>query len=308
MNNLTGLCGIPAGDITGLLDLAEGFKEKLVSPEPVFPPLLQNRRIALVFFENSTRTRFSFEIAARHLGAGTLSFSASGSSVSKGETLSDTIRNLEAMKVDAFVLRHASSGAADFITGITRKSVINAGDGAHEHPTQALLDIFTLRRHFGGISGLKVAILGDVLHSRVARSNIFGLQTLGARVALCCPSTLIPSDADALGVDLYTDIDRAIEWADAAIVLRLQLERTTGGYIPSLEEYSAHFGLNDERLEKIRKHLLVLHPGPINREIEISNNVADRIQPPGYSSSMLLEQVTNGVAVRMAVLQALLAS
>ncbi|WP_449258916.1 aspartate carbamoyltransferase catalytic subunit [Chlorobium limicola] len=308
MNNLTGLCGIPAGDITGLLDLAEGFKEKLVSPEPVFPHLLQNRRIALVFFENSTRTRFSFEIAARHLGAGTLSFSASGSSVSKGETLSDTIRNLEAMKVDAFVLRHASSGAADFITGITRKSVINAGDGAHEHPTQALLDIFTLRRHFGGISGLKVAILGDVLHSRVARSNIFGLQTLGARVALCCPSTLIPSDADALGVDLYTDIDRAIEWADAAIVLRLQLERTTGGYIPSLEEYSAHFGLNDERLEKIRKHLLVLHPGPINREIEISNNVADRIQPPGYSSSMLLEQVTNGVAVRMAVLQALLAS
>lgn len=308
LNNLTGLCGIPAGDITGLLDLAEGFKEKLVSPEPVFPHLLQNRRIALVFFENSTRTRFSFEIAARHLGAGTLSFSASGSSVSKGETLSDTIRNLEAMKVDAFVLRHASSGAADFITGITRKSVINAGDGAHEHPTQALLDIFTLRRHFGGISGLKVAILGDVLHSRVARSNIFGLQTLGARVALCCPSTLIPSDADALGVDLYTDIDRAIEWADAAIVLRLQLERTTGGYIPSLEEYSAHFGLNDERLEKIRKHLLVLHPGPINREIEISNNVADRIQPPGYSSSMLLEQVTNGVAVRMAVLQALLAS
>jgi len=308
LKNLTGLCGIPAGDITGLLDLAEGFKEKLVTPEPVFPPLLLNRRIALVFFENSTRTRFSFEIAARHLGAGTLSFSASGSSVSKGETLSDTIRNLEAMKVDAFVLRHASSGAADFITGITRKSVINAGDGAHEHPTQALLDIFTLRQHFGGISGLKVAILGDVLHSRVARSNIFGLQTLGARVALCCPSTLVPCDADALGVDLYTDIDRAIEWADAAIVLRLQLERTTGGYIPSLEEYSAHFGLNDERLEKIRKHLLVLHPGPINREIEISNNVADRIQPPGYSSSMLLEQVTNGVAIRMAVLQTLLTS
>ena len=308
MNNLTGLCNIPAGDITCLLDLAEGFKEKLLTPEPVFPPLLQNRRIALVFFENSTRTRFSFEIAARHLGAGTLSFSASGSSVSKGETLSDTIRNLEAMKVDAFVLRHASSGAADFITGITRKSVINAGDGAHEHPTQALLDIFTLRQHFGSIAGLKVVILGDVLHSRVARSNIFGLQTLGAHVALCCPSTLIPADAGSLGVELYTNLDRAIEWADAAIVLRLQLERTTGGYIPSLEEYSAHFGLNDERLEKIRKHLLVLHPGPINREIEISNNVADRIQPPGYSSSMLLEQVTNGVAVRMAVLQALLAS
>ncbi|MCF8216288.1 MAG: aspartate carbamoyltransferase catalytic subunit [Chlorobium sp.] len=307
MKNLTGLCGIPAGDITGLLDLTAGFKSKLVTPDPVFPALLQNRRIALVFFENSTRTRFSFEIAARHLGANTLTFTSSGSSVSKGETLSDTIRNLEAMKVDAFILRHASSGAAEFITGITNKSVINAGDGAHEHPTQALLDMFTLREHFGSLADLKVVILGDVLHSRVARSNIFGLQTLGAQVALCSPATLIPPDAACLGVKLFTDLDQAIAWADAAIVLRLQLERTTGGYLPSLEEYSAHFGLNDERLDKIRKHLLVLHPGPINREIEISNNVADRIQPPGYSKSMLLEQVTNGVAVRMAVLQTLLA-
>jgi aspartate carbamoyltransferase catalytic subunit len=298
---------MPAPDISGLLDLAALFKKKLVTPDPEFTATLRNRRIALVFFENSTRTRFSFDIAARHLGAGTLSFTASGSSVSKGESLSDTIRNLEAMQVDAFVLRHASSGAADFIAGITGKSVVNAGDGSHEHPTQALLDIFTLREHFASVRGLRVMILGDILHSRVARSNIFGLQTLGARVALCSPATLLPHDAASLGVTVFTDLDRAIEWADAAIVLRLQLERATGGYLPSLEEYSASYGLNDDRLEKSRKHLLVLHPGPINREIEISNNVADRIQPPGYSKSMLLEQVTNGVAVRMAVLQTLLA-
>jgi len=298
---------MPAEDISALLDLAGVFKKKLATPAPEFTPTLRRRRIALVFFENSTRTRFSFDVACRYLGAGTLSFTASGSSVSKGETLSDTIRNLEAMQVDAFVLRHASSGAAGFIAGITEKSVINAGDGSHEHPTQALLDIFTLREHFGATDGLKVVILGDVQHSRVARSNIFGLQTLGAKVGLCSPATLLPNDAGHLGVRLFTDLDRAIAWADAAIVLRLQLERATGGFIPSLEEYSSHFGLNDERLEKIRKHLLVLHPGPINREIEISNNVADRIQPPGYSRSMLLEQVTNGVAVRMAVLQTILA-
>jgi aspartate carbamoyltransferase catalytic subunit len=307
LKNLTGLCGVPACDINGLLDMAAGFKKKLAEPLPTFDATLHNRRIALVFFENSTRTRFSFEIAARYLGAGTLSFTTSGSSVSKGETLSDTIRNLEAMQVDAFVLRHSSSGAADFIAGITGKSVINAGDGSHEHPTQALLDIFTLREHFGKTAGLNIVILGDVLHSRVARSNIFGLQTLGANVALCSPTTLLPHDAAHLGVRLFTDLDQAIEWADAAIVLRLQLERASGGYLPSLEEYSAHYGLNDERLDKMRKHLLVLHPGPINREIEISNNVADRIQPPGYSKSMLLEQVTNGVAIRMAVLNTLLA-
>ncbi|ACD90827.1 MAG: aspartate carbamoyltransferase catalytic subunit [Chlorobium limicola] len=307
MKNLTGLCNLPAGDIHTLLDLAAVFKKRLVTPDPSFSVTLQNKRIALVFFENSTRTRFSFDIAARHLGGSTLSFSASGSSVSKGESLGDTIRNLEAMQVDAFVLRHASSGAADFIAGITAKTVINAGDGSHEHPTQALLDIFTLREHFGAVKGLNIVILGDVLHSRVARSNIFGLKTLGANVAVCGPATLLFSDTSHLGVSIFTDLDKAIEWADAALVLRLQLERATGGYLPSLEEYSTHFGLNDERLERVRKHLLVLHPGPINREIEISNNVADRIQPPGYSKSMLLEQVSNGVAVRMAVLQTLLA-
>ncbi len=289
-----------------LLDMAAGFKRELCNENPSFEQSLRNKRIALVFFENSTRTRFSFEIAARNLGAGTLNFSASSSSVSKGESLSDTIKNLEAMQVDAFVLRHPSSGAADMIKGITSKNVINAGDGSHEHPTQALLDMFTLREYFGKIEGLRIVIIGDVLHSRVARSNIYGLLTAGAEVALCCPVTLMPPDADRLGVTLFTNLDRAIAWADTAIVLRLQLERATGGYLPSLEEYSVHYGLTDERLERMQKHLLVLHPGPINREIEISNHVADRIQPPGYSKSVLLEQVTNGVAIRMAVLKTLL--
>ncbi len=289
-----------------LLDMAAGFKRELCNENPSFEQSLRNKRIALVFFENSTRTRFSFEIAARNLGAGTLNVSASSSSVSKGESLSDTIKNLEAMQVDAFVLRHPSSGAADMIKGITSKNVINAGDGSHEHPTQALLDMFTLREYFGKIEGLRIVIIGDVLHSRVARSNIYGLLTAGAEVALCCPVTLMPPDADRLGVTLFTNLDRAIAWADTAIVLRLQLERATGGYLPSLEEYSVHYGLTDERLERMQKHLLVLHPGPINREIEISNHVADRIQPPGYSKSVLLEQVTNGVAIRMAVLKTLL--
>jgi aspartate carbamoyltransferase catalytic subunit len=307
LNHLTGLYGLPASSLEELLDLAALYRAGLKSENASFEPLLNSRRIALVFFENSTRTRFSFELAARNLGASTLSFTAASSSVSKGETLSDTIRNLEAMKVDAFVLRHPASGAAEFVTSITGRPVINAGDGTHEHPTQALLDILTLREYFGRIAGLKVMILGDILHSRVARSNIFGLKTLGAEVAVCAPTTLLPGAIEGLGVRVFTGIDEALSWADAAIVLRLQLERATGGYIPSLQEYSATYGLTDEKLDRLRKHLPVLHPGPINREIEISNHVADRIQPPGYSSSMLMEQVTNGVAVRMAVLHRLLA-
>ncbi len=307
MQHLTGLHGLSEATLCDLLDLAAVYRSGLGRERPVFSPVLANRRIALVFFENSTRTRFSFELAARHLGAGTLGFAAASSSVSKGETLSDTIRNLEAMQVDAFVLRHASSGAAEFVSSITDRPVINAGDGTHEHPTQALLDILTLREYFGRISGLKVMILGDVLHSRVARSNMFGLRTLGAEVAVCGPATLLPGGLGESGIRAFTVLEDAIAWADAAIVLRLQLERATGGYIPSLQEYSASYGLTDEKLDRLQKHLPVLHPGPINREIEISNRVADRIQPPGYSSSMLMEQVTNGVAVRMAVLHRLLA-
>ena len=307
LKHLTGLYGLSAASLGDLLDLAAGYRAGLKQSNPTFQPVLGNRRIALVFFENSTRTRFSFELAARHLGAGTLSFAAASSSVSKGETLSDTIRNLEAMQVDAFVLRHPSSGAAEFVSSITERPVVNAGDGTHEHPTQALLDILTLREYFGRVAGLRIMILGDILHSRVARSNIFGLKALGAEIAVCGPSTLLPGGIAELGIEVFTKLDEAIAWADAAIVLRLQLERATGGYIPSLQEYSASYGLTDEKLDHLRKHLPVLHPGPINREIEISNNVADRIQPPGYSSSMLMEQVTNGVAVRMAVLHRLLA-
>lgn len=306
MKHLTGLSGISAAKILEILDRAASHKALFLNAESTIIPTLQGKRIVLAFFENSTRTRFSFEIAARNLGAITLNFSASSSSVAKGESIVDTIRNLEAMQVDAFVIRHPSSGSAEQISHITDKHVINAGDGTHEHPTQALLDIFTLRDYFGSLKDARIMILGDILHSRVARSNIFGLITLGAQVGVCCPVSLLPADAVSLGVRVFTSIDDAIRWADAAIVLRLQLERTTGGYLPSLEDYSLNFGLTDERLEKIRKHMLVLHPGPINREIEISSNVADRIQPPGYSKSVMLEQVTNGVAVRTAVLEMLL--
>ncbi|UZJ38295.1 aspartate carbamoyltransferase catalytic subunit [Prosthecochloris sp. SCSIO W1103] len=306
MKDLTGLSGISAGRIIEILDKAAVHKDLFLNTENVIPRTLQGKRIVLAFFENSTRTRFSFEIAARNLGAVTLNFSASSSSVSKGESIVDTIKNLEAMQVDAFVIRHPSSGSAEQISRITDKHVVNAGDGIHEHPTQALLDIFTLRNYFGSLQGAKIMILGDILHSRVARSNIFGLTTLGAQVGICSPVSLLPADTNSLGANVFTSIDDAIRWADAAIVLRLQLERTTGGYLPSLEDYSLNYGLTDERLEKIRKHMLVLHPGPINREIEISSNVADRIQPPGYSKSVLLEQVTNGVAVRTAVLEMLL--
>ena len=306
LKHLTGLSGIPAATITEILDKAALHKDLFLEAESEIPRTLQGKRIVLAFFENSTRTRFSFEIAARNIGAVTLNFSASSSSVSKGESIVDTIKNLEAMQVDAFVIRHPSSGSAEQISRITDKHVINAGDGTHEHPTQALLDIFTLRDYFESFQGINIMILGDILHSRVARSNIFGLVTLGANVGVCCPVSLLPCDITSLGVRIFTGLDDAIRWADAAIVLRLQLERTTGGYLPSLEDYSLNFGLTDERLEKIRKHMLVLHPGPVNREIEISSNVADRIQPPGYSKSVLLEQVTNGVAVRTAVLEMLL--
>lgn len=298
---------MPASRIIEILDKAAFHKDLFLNAENTIPRKLRGKRIVLAFFENSTRTRFSFEIAARNLGASTLNFSASSSSVSKGESIVDTIKNLEAMQVDAFIIRHPSSGSAEQISRITDKHVINAGDGTHEHPTQALLDIFTLRDYFGSLQDAKIMILGDILHSRVARSNIFGLISLGAQVGVCSPVSLLPADIGSLGVSVFTSIDDAIRWADAAIVLRLQLERTTGGYLPSLEDYSLNFGLTDERLERIRKHMLVLHPGPINREIEISSNVADRIQPPGYSKSVLLEQVTNGVAVRTAVLELLFA-
>lgn len=308
LKHLTGLRGLSAETINAILDNATNHKKNFIDDRPPSERTLDGKRIALAFFENSTRTRFSFEIAARNLGASTLNFTASSSSISKGESIIDTIKNLEAMRIDAFIIRHPSSGSAAMISQITDRHVVNAGDGAHEHPTQALLDIFTLREYFGQLHGKKIMILGDILHSRVARSNIFGLTTLGADVAVCAPATLLPVDCHKLGIRRFPHLDDALRWADAAIVLRLQLERATGGYLPSVRDYSEHFGLTDERLETIKKHLLVLHPGPINREIEIAGNVADRIQPPGYSKSMLLEQVTNGVAVRTAVLDMLFSS
>ena len=245
------------------------------------------------FFEASTRTRISFEFAEKRLSADTVNVAASGSSVSKGETLVDTAKNLEAMRIDMVVIRHGSSGAAQFLG---QRIASNAGDGKHEHPTQGLLDILTLRDNFKRIEGLKVAICGDVLHSRVARSNIWGLTRLGAEVAVCGPPTLLPRDVRELGVTILPRIEDAIAWADALNVLRLQLERMQSGFIPSLREYNRVFGVTRERLARAPKDLLILHPGPMNRGVEIDSDVADG------EHSVILPQVTNGVAVRMAVL------
>jgi aspartate carbamoyltransferase catalytic subunit len=249
-----------------------------------------------LFFEASTRTRISFEFAEKRMSADTVSIASSGSSVQKGETLVDTARNLEAMRIDMVVIRHGASGAARFLAERIESIVINAGDGTHEHPTQGLLDMLTLRDHFGSLEGLKVCICGDVLHSRVARSNIWGLTKLGADVAVCGPRSLLPNAIDEMGVTVFERIEAAIEWADALNILRLQLERMSAGYIPSLREYNRVFGVTRERLERAPRDVLILHPGPMNRGVEIDSDVADG------PHSVILDQVTNGVAIRMAVL------
>ncbi len=293
--DLVGLEHLSAEQIRLILDTAEAFKE--VSERPIKKvPALRGKTIVNLFFEASTRTRTSFEFAEKRLSADTVNVASSGSSVSKGETLVDTARNLEAMRIDMVVIRHPSSGSAEFLGNRIRSNVINAGDGKHEHPTQGLLDLLTLRDKFGKIEGLKVAICGDVTHSRVARSNIWGLRKLGAQVAVCGPTSLVPRDIEALGVEVIPHIDDAIRWADALNVLRLQLERMTSGFIPSLREYNRVFGVTRERLERARKDLVVMHPGPMNRGVEIDSDVADG------PFSVILPQVTNGVAVRMAVL------
>lgn len=293
--DLTGLEGLSAEQLRLILDTAERFKE--VSERPIKKvPALRGKTIVNLFFEPSTRTRISFEFAEKRLSADTVNVAASGSSVSKGETLVDTARNLEAMRIDMVVIRHPSSGSADFLAQRIRSNVINAGDGKHEHPTQGLLDILTLRDRFGKIEGLKVALCGDVLHSRVARSNLWALKTLGAEVAVCGPPSLMPRGISELGVTVLTRIDDAIAWADALNVLRLQLERMTSGFIPSLREYNRVFGVTRERLERAGKDLVIMHPGPMNRGVEIDSDVADG------PHSLILPQVTNGVAVRMAVL------
>ena len=293
--DLVGLEPLSAEQIRLILDTAEPFKE--VSERAIKKvPALRGKTIVNLFFEASTRTRISFEFAEKRLSADTVNVAASGSSVSKGETLVDTAKNLEAMRIDMVVIRHGASGAAQFLGQRIASNVINAGDGKHEHPTQALLDLLTLRDRFGRIEGLKVTICGDVLHSRVARSNIWGLTKLGAQVAVCGPATLMPRDIESLGVTVIPRIEDAIAWADALNVLRLQLERMTAGFIPSLREYNRVFGVTSERLARAPRDLLILHPGPMNRGVEIDSDVADG------PHAVILPQVTNGVAVRMAVL------
>ena len=293
--DLVGLEGLSAEQIRGILDTAEPFKE--ISERRIKKvPVLRGNTIVNLFFEPSTRTRVSFEFAEKRLSADTVNISSSGSSVVKGETLVDTARNLEAMRIDMVVIRHGSSGAAQFLADRIPSNVVNAGDGRHEHPTQALLDMLTIRDHRGDLSGRKVCIVGDIRHSRVARSNIFGLRALGAEVAVCGPRTLVPAGVEELGVTVFDRIEAAIEWADVLNILRLQLERMEAGYVPSLREYNRVFGVTRERVEAAPRDLLILHPGPMNRGVEIDSDVADG------PHSVILNQVTNGVAVRMAVL------
>jgi aspartate carbamoyltransferase catalytic subunit len=293
--DLLGLEPLSADQIRLILDTAEPFKE--ISERAIKKvPALRGQTIVNLFFEASTRTRISFEFAEKRLSADTVNVAASGSSVSKGETLVDTARNLEAMRIDMVVIRHGASGAARFLAERIESNVINAGDGTHEHPTQGLLDLLTLRDRFKSFEGLRVCICGDVLHSRVARSNIWGLKKLGADVAVCGPKSLMPSAIGEFGVTVFRRIEEAIEWAQALNILRLQLERMTAGYIPSLREYNRVFGVTRERLQRAPRELVIMHPGPMNRGVEIDSDVADG------EHSVILDQVTNGVAVRMAVL------
>jgi aspartate carbamoyltransferase catalytic subunit len=293
--DLVGLEQLSAEQILAVLDTAEPFKE--ISERAIKKvPVLRGKTIVNLFFEASTRTRISFEFAEKRLSADTVNIASTGSSVQKGETLVDTARNLEAMRIDMVVIRHGSSGAAQFLAERIPSNVINAGDGRHEHPTQGLLDILTIRDHRGSVEGLRVCIVGDVLHSRVARSNIWGLIKLGADVAVCAPRTLLPSDISEMGVHVFGRIEEAVEWADVLNVLRLQLERMQSGFVPSLREYNRFFGVTRERVESAPRELLILHPGPMNRGVEIDSDVADG------PHSVILDQVTNGVAVRMAVL------
>lgn len=293
--DLIGIEHLSAEQILLVLDTAEPFKE--VSERQIKKvPTLRGKTIVNLFYEASTRTRISFEFAEKRLSADTVNVTASGSSIVKGENLVDTARNLEAMRIDMVVIRHPSSGAPGFLADRIPSNVINGGDGKHEHPTQALLDILTIRDNLKEISGLKVCICGDVLHSRVARSNIWGLLALGAEVGVCGPKSLMPHGLSELGVNFFRTPEEAIEWADVLNVLRLQLERMEAGFIPSLREYNRIFGITNARLERAPKDILVLHPGPMNRGVEIDSDVADG------PHSVILDQVTNGIAVRMAVL------
>jgi aspartate carbamoyltransferase catalytic subunit len=293
--HLLGIKEISTSDIYSILETAKEFKEVINRPIKKVPSL-RDITIANVFFENSTRTKLSFELAEKRLSADVVNFSASGSSVKKGETLLDTVNNILAMKVDMVVMRHSSQGAPHFLAKHIDANIINAGDGTHEHPTQALLDAFSMQEKVGDLTNKKILIVGDILHSRVALSNIFCLQKLGAEVRVCGPSTLIPKYLKDLGVGVMHDVKAGLAWCDVANVLRIQLERQQIKYFPSLREYSLYFGITKKMLEELDKEIVVMHPGPINRGVELSSDAADSKQ------SIILDQVENGVAVRMAVL------
>ena len=293
--HLLGLDGMPRQDIQLILDTAVSFREVLERPIKKVPPL-QGKTIANMFFENSTRTRLSFELAERRLSADVLGFQSTGSSVAKGETLKDTARNIEAMKVDMVVMRHGAAGAPHYLSRVIEGHVINAGDGSHEHPTQGLLDMYTIREKLGRLDGLHVCIVGDISHSRVARSNIYGLRTMGAKVTVCGPATMIPREIERMGVEVCHHIDEVLPHVDVLNVLRIQLERDAGRLFPSIREYHRFYGITRRRLEKAGRAITVLHPGPINRDVELTSDVADG------EDSVILQQVLNGVAIRMAVL------
>lgn len=295
VNHLLGIKYISEEDIQLIFETADHFKEVINRPIKKVPSL-RDVTIANLFFENSTRTRLSFELAEKRLSADVVNFSAASSSVKKGETLVDTVNNILSMKVDLVVMRHPNPGAGIFLSKNVNASIVNAGDGAHEHPTQALLDAFSIREKLGDVAGKKVVIVGDILHSRVALSNIFALQKLGASVKVCGPLTLMPKHIAHLGVEVEPNLDRALAWCDVANMLRVQNERMDNSYFPSTREYVQQYGLNPERLQKLNKEIIIMHPGPINRGVEITSDVADSNQ------AIILNQVENGVAIRMAVL------
>lgn len=295
VNHLLGIKYITEEDIQLIFETADHFKEVINRPIKKVPSL-RDITIANIFFENSTRTKLSFELAQKRLSADVVNFAASSSSVTKGETLIDTVNNILSMKVDMVVMRHSSPGAAVFLSKNVNASIVNAGDGAHEHPTQALLDAYTIREKLGDVAGKKVVIVGDILHSRVALSNIYSLQKLGAQVKVCGPKTLIPRYIKELGVEVEPNLRKALEWCDVANMLRVQNERLDISYFPSTREYAMQYGVDKQLLDSLNKEIVIMHPGPINRGVEITSDVADSKQ------SVILEQVENGVAVRMAVI------
>lgn len=295
VNHLLGIKYITEADIQLIFETADHFKEVINRPIKKVPSL-RDITIANLFFENSTRTKLSFELAEKRLSADVINFSAASSSVKKGETLQDTVNNILSMKVDMLVMRHPNPGAGVFLSKHVSAAIINAGDGAHEHPTQALLDAYSIREKFGDVAGKKVVIVGDILHSRVALSNIFALQKLGAEVKVCGPLTLMPKHIESLGVKVETNLDKALAWCDVANMLRIQNERMEITYFPSTREYVQQFGLTSDRLSKLDKNICIMHPGPINRGVEVTSEVADS------EHAIILNQVENGVAIRMAVI------